>query len=89
MKTVSIATNGDIGNTVIDSLEYDTSNGYEPDIVYISGNIYAIAYRGTGNDGYLKTISIAANGDIASSVISTLKFDTSTVYEPNIIPGIE
>jgi len=84
--TISIATNGDIGNTVIDSLEYDISDGYEPDIVYISGNVYAIAYRGTGNDGFVKTISIAANGDIANTVIDSLEFNNVYVYEPNIIP---
>jgi hypothetical protein len=86
VKTMSIATNGDIGNTVIDTLEYDTSNGYEPDIVYISGNVYAITYRGTGNDGFVKTISIAANGDIANTVIDSLEFNGVYVYEPNIIP---
>ena len=86
VKTMSIATNGDIGNTVIDTLEYDTSNGYEPDIVYISGNVYAITYRGTGNDGFVTTISIAANGDIANTVIDSLEFNNVNVYEPNIIP---
>jgi hypothetical protein len=86
VKTVSIATNGDIANTVIDTLEYDTANGYEPDIVYISGNVYAITYRGTGNDGFVKTISIAANGDIANTVIDSLEFNGVYVYEPNIIP---
>jgi len=35
-------------------------------LIYISGNVYAIAYRGKNNDGFLKTVSIAANGDIAA-----------------------
>jgi hypothetical protein len=82
--TVSIAANGDIGNSVIDTLEYDTANGYEPSIIYVSGNVYAIAYRGTSADGFLKTVSIAANGDIGNSVIDTLEFDTSDGYEPDI-----
>jgi hypothetical protein len=86
VKTVSIAVNGDIGNSFIDSLEYDTVNGHEPDIVYISGNVYAITYRGTGNDGFVKTISIAANGDISNTVIDSLEFNGVYVYEPNIIP---
>ncbi len=85
MKTVSIATNGDIGNTVIDTLEYDTADGYEPDIIQVSGNIYAIAYRGPSNDGFIKTVSIATNGDIGNTVIDTLEYDTADGYEPDII----
>jgi hypothetical protein len=85
LKTVTIAANGDIGNSVIDTLEYDTSDCYEPDIIYVSGNYYAIAYRGPSNDGFLKTVTIAANGDIGNSVIDTLEFDTSNCFQPDII----
>jgi len=85
VKTVSIATNGDIGNTVIDTLEYDTANGYEPRIIYISGNVYAIVYRGTGDDGFVKTVSIAASGDINDTVIDTLEYDTADGYKPRIV----
>ncbi|MBW2602189.1 MAG: hypothetical protein JRD47_09775, partial [Deltaproteobacteria bacterium] len=45
-------------NTVIDTLEFDTSSGYEPDIIHVDGNVYAIAYRGPSDDGYLKTVEI-------------------------------
>jgi hypothetical protein len=83
--TVSIAANGDIASSVIDTLEYDTSDGFEPDIIQVSGNIFAIAYRGSGSDGFIKTVSIAANGDIANSVIDTLEYDTSDGYSPDII----
>jgi hypothetical protein len=86
LKTVSIATDGSIANSAIDTLEFDTANGYEPDIIHVSGNIYAIAYRGSGNDGFLKTFSIATDGSIASSAIDTLEFDTSNVYTPAIVP---
>ncbi len=85
VKTVSIAANGDIGNSVIDTLEFDTADGWEPVIIHVSGNIYAIAYRGSGNDGFIKTVSIAANGDIGNSVIDTLEYDTSNGYYPDII----
>ncbi len=85
LKTVSIAPNGDIGASVIDTLEFDTSDCYEPDIIFVTGIYYAIAYRGPGNDGFLKTVTIAANGDIGNSVIDTLEFDPSNCYEPDII----
>ncbi len=85
IKTVSIASNGDIGNSVIDTLEFDTSDCYEPDITFVSGIYYAIAYRGPASDGFLKTVTIAANGDISNAAIDTLEFDPSNCYEPDII----
>jgi hypothetical protein len=85
LKTVSIASNGDIGNSVIDTLEFDTSDCYEPDITYVSGIYFAIAYRGPSNDGFLKTVTIAVNGDISNSAIDTLEFDPSDCYEPDIV----
>ena len=85
LKTVSIAPDGTIGNSAIDTLNFQTSNCYEPDIIQVAGTIYAIAFRGPSNRGYITTMSIAANGDIGNSVISTLIFDTSTCYEPDII----
>jgi hypothetical protein len=75
VRTIQIASNGDINNWVIDSLEFDTSNGYEPDIIHVSGDIYAIAYRGNNRDGFLKTIEIASNGNINNWVIDTFEFN--------------
>ncbi|OGO32504.1 MAG: hypothetical protein A2Z29_06800 [Chloroflexi bacterium RBG_16_56_11] len=85
IKTVTIAANGDIGNSAIDSLEYDTSDGFEPSITHVSGSVYAIAYRGPGSDGFIKTVTIAADGDIGDSVVDTLEFDTSNGQEPRIV----
>jgi len=85
LKTVTINTNGGIGNSAIDTLEFDGSDGYEPSIIYVSGNVYAIAYRGAGNDGFLKTVYIDADGHIGNPAIDTLEFDTSSGYEPSIV----
>ena len=66
---------GDIGS-IIDTLEFDTDRGDEPDIIHISGNVYLIAYRGgAGPDGLLKTVTIESNGTIGS-IIDTLQFET-------------
>jgi hypothetical protein len=81
--TISIAANGQIGG-VIDTLEFDTANGYEPSILNIASGVYAIAYRGTGSDGFIKTISIAPDGHIGG-VIDTLEFAPSNGYEPSLI----
>jgi hypothetical protein len=86
LRTVAIAANGTISPAVISTLEFDTSDCYTPDIIRISGNVYAIAYRSTSSDGFVKTVTIAANGTISPAVISTLEFDTADGWEPNIIP---
>ncbi len=85
LKTVEIAADGAITDAVIDTLEFDTANGREPNVIYISGDIYAIAYRGSGSDGFLKTVEIAADGAITDTVIDTLEFDTSDGYYPDIL----
>jgi hypothetical protein len=86
LKTVSIAANGTISPTIISTLIFDTTGGSTPDIIPISGGVYAVAYTGSGNKGYLKTVSISTNGTISSSIVSTLTFDNTAGYEPNIIP---
>ena len=85
LKTIEITNTGAINDSVIDTLEFDTSYGYEPRIIHVNGDIYAIAYTGGGSDGFLKTIEITNTGEITDSVIDTLEFDTSYGYEPRII----
>ena len=83
--TVGINAAGDIEPTIIDSLEFDTTTCGYPTIVHVSGSIYAIAYRGPDNDGWVCTVDIAANGVIENAVVDTLEFDTSPCYDPNLI----
>jgi len=85
LKTVDIASTGEIRDEELDTLEFDTANGQTPDIIWISGDVYAIAYEGIGTDGFLKTVTIAVDGVIDNSVIDTLEFDTSEGQAPNII----
>ena len=84
--TVTIAAAGQITDTVIDSLEFDPVKGKTPNIIPISGNVYAIAYAGDLDDGFLITVTIATDGQITDTVIDTLEFDTSQGKTPNIIP---
>jgi hypothetical protein len=79
LKTIDIDSGGTITQTEIDSYRFDTSNGYEPDILYISGNIYGIAYRGgTGSTGYVKTIGITTAGTSGFSIQATAGNTTIT-----------
>jgi hypothetical protein len=77
---------GEIENAVIDTFEHNTSRGNEPDIIHISGDVYAIAYRGPGNDGFISTVEIDSAGVITGSVIDQLEYDTSQGKQPDIIP---
>ncbi|MFC1916191.1 DNRLRE domain-containing protein [Chloroflexota bacterium] len=86
LKTVEIGTNGQITDTVLDTLEFDTSVCWDPDIVPVSGDVYAIAYEGNGGKGFLTTVEIATSGAITDAVIDSLEFDTLVGYYPDIIP---
>ena len=65
-------------------LEFDNSYGNEPDIAYMGADIYAIAYRGPNNDGWLKTVSIDAAGALTYTG-NSLEFDPADCYEPSIV----
>jgi PKD repeat protein len=85
LRTVEIVIDGDIRSSTIDTLVFDGTQGLVPDIIHVSGDIYAIAYQGIDSDGYLRTVSIAENGQIAGSVIDTLEFDGNDGLMPDII----
>jgi hypothetical protein len=52
---------------VIETVAFDTGAGYEPRIIPISGDVFAIAYRGVNSDGFVKTININTQGGSASA----------------------
>jgi len=85
LKTVEIATDGQITDIVVDTLEFDSLAGKTPHMVHVSGDVYAVAYAGDGDDGFLKTVEIAADGLITDTVIDTLEFDTLQGKTPGII----
>ncbi|MCK5712706.1 MAG: hypothetical protein KAI25_08330, partial [Hyphomicrobiaceae bacterium] len=60
IKTVTISDAGDITDTVIDTLEFDAADGVAPYIINVSGDVYAIVYRGVDLDGYIKTVEISS-----------------------------
>ena len=66
-------------------MTFDNVKGKDADIVSISGNVYAITYTDDDDDGILKTVTIATNGQITDTVIDTLEFDTVKGKNANII----
>jgi hypothetical protein len=83
--TVTIDSSGNVSNSVIDTLEFDTSNGLEPSLIQVSSTVYAVAYRGVSNDGFITTFTIDSSGNISNSVVDTLEYDTSDGYEPSLV----
>jgi len=86
LKTIEIAANGQIANTPIDSLEFDAKEGNHPDIIHVSGEVFAIAYTGPGKDGWLKTLKINTAGVISDPQIDALEYETDSCRQPTIVP---
>lgn len=83
--TVDIDAAGQIGAAVIDTLKFDAVDGHEVKIIHVLGDIFAIAYRGVGADGFLVTVEISTAGAMGAAVEDTLEFDTDACYEPDPI----
>jgi len=85
LKTFQISNSGDINDTITDSLTFDAVEGKTPDIINIAGDVYAIAYAGDGEEGWLKTVNITSDGQIGDSVLDLLEFDPAKGKDPNIV----
>jgi hypothetical protein len=83
--TLQIASNGAIGNYLIDQVVFTSSNSYEPRLIHTSGSYYLVAYRGSSNKGYASTLQISSGGVITNTVVSTYNF-AATCYEPDVTP---
>lgn len=85
VSTILIDQNGVMTNTVVDSLEFDTTQALYAQIIHLQGDVYAIAYQGSGGDGYLATVQIDQNGIIANSILDVYEFDQSNGRFPDLI----
>jgi len=74
--TVTIDIDGNIGAALIDELTYENTSMQYPDIIHVSGNVFAIVHSGVDADGFLHTVTINDDGSIDDSVIDTYEFDT-------------
>ena len=48
--------------TEVASLEYDTIQGKSNSLVQVDSDTYALAYTGKGEDGYITTFTVSAEG---------------------------
>ena len=72
-------------NVLLYEIELDAAFGYNPNIINVDDNIYAVVYQGTNDDGYLKTIEISEDGAINQTEKDAWIFDVGKAFEPRII----
>ncbi|MBN1160478.1 MAG: hypothetical protein JXA17_00805, partial [Dehalococcoidales bacterium] len=65
--TLPIESDGTIPGTITDTFEYDTSDGYYPDIIGVSDGVLAIAYQSSSSRGTLVTIGITTSSGGANA----------------------
>lgn len=76
-----IATQEGDGFDLISSGGYG-SNVSEQSMLHISGNVYAVAYKGQGNRGRVETFSVSSEG-VISPVITGLEFYSGNTNHPH------
>ncbi|MDD2656584.1 MAG: hypothetical protein PHQ18_03390, partial [Patescibacteria group bacterium] len=88
--TLTISQTGTITNSIIDSFSYAEGSAYNmhKDIIYVSGNIYAIAYdymnynNTADNHGSIITLAIESTGNIISTTkISLIMYSNNACYK--------
>jgi FlaG/FlaF family flagellin (archaellin) len=63
--TMNISANGTIGDSVIDTIEFDTNdNAYIAPVVHVNESNYLIIYQGTSEDGWSRTVEILTSIDV-------------------------
>ncbi len=75
--------NGTIFGT-IDSLEFDSNQTLNPEIVSLMDDIHVVSYTGTDNDGFIATFNITSEG-ILSSLIDIFEFAPVDSFETSLI----
>jgi len=83
--TLEIEIDGTISTAIIETFEFAPLIGLTPDLIHVDGTVYAVAYRGVDDDGFISTFDIAADGDIAAALIDTLEFNDTGCFNPIII----
>ena len=61
--------------TEVATLEHDTDDGTFNSLVQVDSDTYALAYTGTGQDGFISTFTISADGSTITE-IESLEHDT-------------
>ena len=84
--TVAISAGGTISDSIIDNLEFDTSNACGNFVINVSANVYATVYARTGNQGYICTMEILPNGQVGAAYIDKYQYDSGYATHPSVVP---
>lgn len=82
--TVTINPDGTVGSAAIDTLQIDGNIGRFCDVILISGDVYAVVFEGSGNDGFVATFTVDAAGTIGNATIDSLEYETNSVRGASI-----
>ena len=70
--------------TEVTSLKHDTGKGLYNSLVQVDSDTYALAYTGAGDDGYIATFTISADGTSITEVTS-LEHDTGEALYNSLV----
>jgi hypothetical protein len=85
IKTVTISADGATLALTGGSLEFDAGQAKATHMIHVTGNVYAIVYEGPGDDGWIKTVTISADGATIALAGGSLEFDADVCSEPRLI----
>ena len=83
LKTFTISADG-MTITQVQVLEHDTAVGTDNSLVQVDADTYALAYRSTGTDGFLKTFTISADG-MTITQVQVLDHDTAQGTDNSLV----
>ena len=82
IKIFSVDSGGDT-ITLVSTFEYDTVVGYHASLVLIDSTHLAVAYTSSGEDGWIKTISI--DGSYNMATVASLEHETSDTAHNSLV----
>lgn len=83
--TMTIAVNGDITKTLIDTLEYSSIDTLVAQFTHSTADIYASVFRRADGHGQITTFEISDVGAIGAAAIESYIFEGSVCFNPHVI----
>ena len=68
----------------LSTLEHDTQQGKYNSLCQVDSDTYALAYTGVGNDGFISTFTVSADGTSITEVAS-LEHDTNVADHNSLV----